>query len=197
MFFLEECLTEVQRLLSSAAESLAAALPTISPSQARNAGYPPPSGYRVFQFGIYVVKDLMTLPPRCQNKCENYGMKIWEVSSLGTLNNQSCVNIFFRKFEILLLGSYRSLSSAGTSYSSPVQSFIYLLLHEYMTYLGYCNVSVVEAVSVAHAASGTYRVPLKNSPQNPSKFFFCGNVAGILWKNFVILMGLPTFYLDN
>ena len=181
MFFLEECLTEVQRLLSSAAESLAAALPTISPSQARNAGYPPPSGYRVFQFGIYVVKDLMTLPPRCQNKCENYGMKIWEVSSLGTLNNQSCVNIFFRKFEILLLGSYRPLSRDFIlqSFTKKLHLFIF---HEYMTYLGYCNVSVVEAVSVAHAASGTYRVPLKNRPQNPSKFFFCGNVAGMLWE---------------
>ena len=27
--------------------------------------------------------------------------------------------------------------------------------------------------------------------------FFCGNVAGIPRKNFVILMGLPTFYLDS
>ena len=36
---------------------------------------------------------------------------------------------------------------------------------------------------------------LECCPQNPSKF--CGNVAEIPRKNFLILMGLPTFYLDS
>ena len=34
-------------------------------------------------------------------------------------------------------------------------------------------------------------------PPKLKSFFFRGNVAGIPRKNFVILMGLPTFYLDS
>ena len=46
------------------------------------------------------------------------------------------------------------------------------------------------------------RTNLKSWPQNLSKFCFfppkfCGNPAGVSRKNFVSLMGLPTFYLDS
>ena len=45
------------------------------------------------------------------------------------------------------------------------------------------------------------RLQTNSRPENPSFVFlsqkFCGNVAGIPRKNFAILMGLPTFYLDS
>ena len=141
---------------------------------------PPPSGYRVFQFGIYVVKDLMTLPPRCQNKCENYGMKIWEVSSLGTLNNQSCVNIFFRKFEILLLGSYRPLSRDFIlqSFTKKLHLFIFAWIYDIFRLL--------QCVGGRGGVGGAWRFRyLQGSPEKqppkPKQVFFlrecCGNSA--------------------
>ena len=43
----------------------------------------------------------------------------------------------------------------------------------------------------------TKREFVEISPQNRREFFFRGNVAGNLRKNFVILMGLSTFNLDS
>ena len=61
----------------------------------------------------------------------------------------------------------------------------------------FCRQIVYKFFSESSGTSFLQKDDKRIAASKTEESFFCGNVAGIPRKNFVILIGLPTFYLDS